>query len=73
MLELDEQGAVRDKDGKPVKGFVPQIYLQATHEKSLEHVPLETLMEYAVDADEAKTEVARLKLLREKMEKGLKL
>ena len=73
MLELEDQSAVRDKNGKPLEGFVPQIYLQATHEKTLEHVPLEALMARAVDADEAKTEVARLELLREKMVKGLKL
>lgn len=73
LLELDEKEAVRDVQGERVEGFVPQIHLLATHEKTLEHVPLDTLMEHAIDADEAKTELARLKALREKMEKGLKL
>lgn len=73
LLELDEKAAVRDAQGERVEGFVPKIYLQATHEKSLEHVPLETLLENAADADEARTEIARVNLMREKLAKGLKL
>ena len=73
LLELDAQEAVRDADGEPIKGFVPKIYLQATHEKSLEHVDLETLLQYAIDADEARSEIARVDELRSQLEKGLKL
>ena len=73
LLELEEQAAVRDKDGEPLTGFVPQIYLQATHEKTLEHVDLETLLLHAVDKDEAKVEMARIDQLRSKLEKGIKL
>jgi uncharacterized protein (DUF2237 family) len=73
LLELDKEGAVRDKEGAKLEGIVPKIYLQATHEKSLEHVPLETLLEHAIDADEARVELARLDHLRAKLAKGLKL
>ena len=73
LLELEENKAVRDAQGEPIKGFIPKIYLQATHEKSLEHVPLETLLEYAIDADDAKVEIARLSQLREKLAKSVKL
>jgi len=73
LLELDAQGAVRDSQGQQVKGFIPQIYLQATHEKTLEQVPLETLMMYAADADEARVEMARIDQLRARLEKGVSL
>ena len=45
--------------------------LQATHEKTLEHVPLETLMRYAIDADEAQAEVTRIDGLRAQLAKGV--
>ena len=53
IMELEAQGAVRDAQGEVVEGFVPQIHLAATHEKTLEHVPLETLLMHAIDAEEA--------------------
>ena len=71
LLELEEMGAVRDAEGKPITGFIPQIYLQATHEKTLEHVKLEQLLEYAIDADEARTEIARIDTLRKNLEKSI--
>ena len=71
LLEIDEKGLVRDEKGDKVAGFVPKIWLQATHEKSLEHVPLETLMEYALDADEARAEVKRIDDLREQLTKSI--
>ena len=45
--------------------------MQATHEKTLEHVPLETLMRYAIDADEAQAELARIDGLRAQLAKGV--
>ena len=47
------------------------LTLQATHEKTLEHVPLETLMRYAIDADEAQAELARIDGLRAQLAKGV--
>ena len=47
------------------------LTLQATHEKTLQHVPLETLMAYAIDADEAIAEKERLDGMRSVLEKGL--
>ena len=70
-LQAEESGAVKDADGNTVTGFVPKIYLQATHEKTLQHVPLETLMAYAIDADEACAEKERLDGMRSALEKGL--
>ena len=71
LLEIDEKGAVQDERGEAVTGFVPKIWLQATHEKSLEHLPLETLMEFALDADEARAEVARIDGLRSQLQKSI--
>ena len=55
----------------------PQVHsqhnLQATHEKTLQHVPLETLLKYAIDAKEAQDEMQRLDALREELKKGLAL
>ena len=73
LLELDATGGVRDQEGKRIENFVPKIYLQATHEKSLEHISLETLLAHAIDADDARVELARLDQLRAQMAKGLKL
>jgi uncharacterized protein (DUF2237 family) len=73
LLELDSMGGVRDAQGAVVKDFVPRIYLQATHEKTLEHVELKTLMMYAIDATEAQSELDRVDALRAEMAKGLSL
>ena len=45
----------------------------ATHEKTLEHVPLETLMKHAIDADLAQAEIIRIDDLRAQLKKGIKL
>ena len=105
LLEIEANGAVRDAQGQPVTDFVPKVYLQACHEKSLEHVPLEVclhaddaraatrkqscapsgathvrcawqprsqvLMANALDADEAKTEIARVDALRAQLGKSV--
>ena len=52
-------------------GISVTLTLQATHEKTLEHVPLETLMRYAIDADEAQAEVTRIDGLRAQLAKGV--
>jgi len=71
MLELEAEGAVQNAEAETLRDFVPRIYLQATHEKTLEHVPLETLMRYAIDADEAQAEVTRIDGLRAQLAKGV--
>ena len=70
-LQAEKAGMVQDASGDPVTGFVPKIYLRATHEKTLQYVPLEILMEYAIDADEAKGEQKRLDDLRSALEKTI--
>jgi uncharacterized protein (DUF2237 family) len=70
-LQAQEAGIVKDGDGNVVTGFVPKIYLQATHAKTLQYVDLDTLMSYAIDADQARAEMARLDGLREALEKSV--
>lgn len=48
-------------------GFAPQVYLRATHEKTLEIVSLEELMTYALDLEEVKQDRERVDEMREKM------
>ena len=67
LLELEAQGAVRDAQGEVVEGFVPRIHLAATHERTLEHCDLPTLLERAVDRAAAEAEIARLDELRSKL------
>jgi hypothetical protein len=50
-------------------GRAPPLYLEATHEKTLQSVDMETLTRFAKDADEAKVEVARLDDMRSVLEK----
>jgi hypothetical protein len=50
--------------------MAPQVHLDATHELTLQKVDLETLMKYAVDANEAKAEVAKLDDLRAILERS---
>eukprot|EP00316_Scyphosphaera_apsteinii_P016493 CAMPEP_0119310244 /NCGR_PEP_ID=MMETSP1333-20130426/18379_1 /TAXON_ID=418940 /ORGANISM="Scyphosphaera apsteinii, Strain RCC1455" /LENGTH=190 /DNA_ID=CAMNT_0007314395 /DNA_START=101 /DNA_END=673 /DNA_ORIENTATION=+ len=69
LLKLE----VKDAQGNLIKGFVPRIHLHATHEKTLDYVPLETLMFYAIDADEARKEMSRIDKLRSELEKNMKL
>ena len=38
-----------------------------------QHVELETLMEHAIDRDEARAEVERIDALRQQLEKGVSL
>ena len=53
-------------------GVAPGLRLMATHEKTLEHTPLEVLMEYAVDAAEAREALENLDELRTNLEEQLR-
>ena len=70
-LEAEASGAVKNQDGEPFTGFTPKIYLLSTHEKTLQYVPLEKLMEHAIDAEEAQAELDRLSSMREALESAL--
>mmetsp|Transcript_7390 Transcript_7390/g.16128 ORF Transcript_7390/g.16128 Transcript_7390/m.16128 type:complete len:215 (+) Transcript_7390:155-799(+) len=45
-------------------GKAPKLFLQSTHEKTLDYVPLDVLKVFAIDADEAKAVVDKLNLQR---------
>jgi uncharacterized protein (DUF2237 family) len=52
-------------------GKAPKLYLQATHEKTLDFVPFEILREYALDAEEADEALNTLNEMRAKLNKLL--
>lgn len=52
-------------------GKAPKLYLQATHEKTLDYVPFHILREYAIDKDEADTALDDLNEQRERLNKLL--
>ena len=52
-------------------GKAPKIFLQATHEKTLDYVPFEVLREYAIDKDEADKRLEDLNEQRERLNKLL--
>jgi hypothetical protein len=52
-------------------GMAPKIFLQATHEKTLDFVPFEVLREHAIDKDEADERLERLNEQRERLNKLL--
>lgn len=49
----------------------PMLYLQATHEKTLSYIPLEILMKYAIDKDEADNVLNNLNEQRAKLDRLL--
>eukprot|EP00586_Coscinodiscus_wailesii_P023702 CAMPEP_0172495250 /NCGR_PEP_ID=MMETSP1066-20121228/65942_1 /TAXON_ID=671091 /ORGANISM="Coscinodiscus wailesii, Strain CCMP2513" /LENGTH=267 /DNA_ID=CAMNT_0013266807 /DNA_START=42 /DNA_END=845 /DNA_ORIENTATION=- len=53
------------------QGVAPRVFLTASHEKSLDFVPLEVLKEYAIDRDEAEEILERLNKQREKLDRLL--
>ncbi|KAJ1618682.1 hypothetical protein T492DRAFT_1090983 [Pavlovales sp. CCMP2436] len=53
-------------------GRAPRIFLQSTHEKTLQFATLEQLKSFALDLDEAEAAVAQLDTLRAQMERALK-
>lgn len=52
-------------------GMAPKLYLKSTHEKTLQYVDLETLMRFAIDADDAKAEIGRLDDMRSTLERSM--
>lgn len=54
------------------EGKAPKLFLQATHEKTLEYVPLEILRTYALDGDESKLVMDELNVQRDKLDELLK-
>jgi uncharacterized protein len=52
-------------------GKAPQIFLQATHQKTLDYVPFEILREYALDRDEADQKLDKLNQDRQRLNKLL--
>lgn len=52
-------------------GMAPKIYLQSTHEKTLDYVPLDILREYALDRKDADDVLDKLNKERSKLNKLL--
>jgi uncharacterized protein (DUF2237 family) len=52
-------------------GKAPKIFLQATHERTLDYAPFETLREFAIDREEADKRLDKLNQEREKLNKLL--
>ena len=52
-------------------GKAPKLFLRATHEKTLDYVPLKILMKYAIDKDEADTILDELNEQRARLDKLL--
>lgn len=52
-------------------GMAPKIILQSTHEKTLDHVSLDVLMDYAIDRKEAESIISELNEQREKLNRLL--
>ena len=48
-------------------GKAPKLYLQATHEKTLDYVPLEILKTFAIDGEESRTVEDKLNLQRNQL------
>ena len=49
-------------------GKAPRLFLQATHEKTLDYVPLDVLKQFAIDADEANKIIDKLNLQRNQLD-----
>ncbi|KAL3792435.1 hypothetical protein HJC23_001553 [Cyclotella cryptica] len=54
-------------------GKAPQLFLQATHEKTLDYVPLEVLRVFAIDGQEASTVIDKLKMQRSQLDELMNL
>mmetsp|Transcript_14725 Transcript_14725/g.31984 ORF Transcript_14725/g.31984 Transcript_14725/m.31984 type:complete len:214 (-) Transcript_14725:193-834(-) len=48
-------------------GKAPKLFLQSTHEKTLDYIPLEVLRKFAIDADEANAVMNKLNLQRNEL------
>ena len=49
-------------------GKAPKIYLQSTHEKTLDYIPLDILRLFAIDDQESKTVLDKLNLQRNQLD-----
>ena len=49
-------------------GVAPKLFLQATHEKTLDYIPIEVLTENAVDKQEAESIIDKLNEQRASLE-----
>jgi len=49
-------------------GKAPKLFLQRTHEKTLDYIPLGILRKFAVDAEEADTVMNKLNLQRSQLD-----
>ena len=54
-------------------GFAPKLYLQGCHEQVLKYIPIDILMDYAVDIHEAREIREQLKYQRKRLESFLSL
>eukprot|EP01083_Nonionella_stella_P073300 198116_1 len=52
-------------------GKAPKLFLQSTHEKTLDYIPLNVLRMFAIDADEADTVMNKLNLQRSQLDELL--
>lgn len=52
-------------------GKAPKLFLQATHEKTLDYIPLDVMRAFAIDADEATTVMDKLNLQRSQLNEML--
>jgi uncharacterized protein (DUF2237 family) len=50
-------------------GKAPKLFLKATHENTLDHVPLEILRQFAIDGKEADLDLGKLNEQRSKLDK----
>ena len=50
-------------------GKAPKLFLKATHEKTLDHIPLQILRQYAIDGSEADLDLELLNEQRSKLDK----
>ena len=48
-------------------GKAPQLFLQSTHEKTLDFIPIDVLRAFAIDADEADAVMNKLNLQRNEL------
>lgn len=49
-------------------GKAPRLFLQATHEKTLDYIPLDVMRIFAIDADESSTVINKLNLQRSQLD-----
>lgn len=54
-------------------GKAPRLFLESTHEKTLQHATLDQLMEHAVDRESAMAAVKALDSLRERLRRSVNL